>query len=134
MGSTDLKEQFLPVAAFAIVAVLARLALQQYLLIGPTDDVPAGSSEDACPILFTCLFAGMLIYTLVIVDSYQLALSINQSATFSGHIIGVYMAGSAIGGCLLWCIMLKHPDTWKTGSQRILLGAYLAILCGAVIY
>jgi hypothetical protein len=66
-------------------------------------------------------WCGMTSYSIVILDAYQLAKTLHHDAAFSGQLIGLYMAATAVGGLITSSMLWYYPDVWKMYGRLVLL-------------
>jgi hypothetical protein len=90
--------------------------------------------EGARSCAFTCSFLNFLGFSVVIIDSYQVAQMVGGGITYSGAIIGVFMVGSGLGYLLSWTLLTCFPNSWRSAPRPVLITANSIGLIGAFGY
>mmetsp|Transcript_49663 Transcript_49663/g.115134 ORF Transcript_49663/g.115134 Transcript_49663/m.115134 type:complete len:631 (-) Transcript_49663:91-1983(-) len=93
-----------------------------------------GPVTAACSIMLFLAFMSQLNYTVIIPDSYPLAKSIGNTASYSGQIIGIYKPGSCVGSFLTWMLVKTWPDIWRTHPKLLLCAGLHLSIVGAAFY
>jgi len=85
-------------------------------------------------ILNWSMFFSLMMYALVIPDSYIISKKVGTGMGFSGWLIGTYFLGSNFGALFCWHAMKKSPDMWWKAPQTILLPTAISQIVGAMLY
>lgn len=119
-------------ATLPLVSLLLVLTLTVFWLL--RGSAGAGTAEVARSTGLFVQFCGMTNYSIVILEAYQLSKTLHHDAAFSGQLIGIYMAATAVGG-IATSVMLRHsPEIWKTHPRQVLICGQLFNITGFCIY
>lgn len=83
--------------------------------------------------LFLAQFMQQMNFTGIIVDSYQIGRLLDVSPAFSGLLVGLFMAGGAVGTSMMMLALQAMPNAWKN-LRTIVLTCLTMDTMGALIY
>lgn len=95
--------------------------------------ISSSANETARAVGNLLIFVQISMYTMAIVDAYQIVQTFGMSASYSGFCIGAFMAGNALGGTLLYFWMLRNPQIHLECPHMLLLVGQLCLFIGTFL-
>eukprot|EP00746_Dinoflagellata_sp_MGD_P155695 gnl/MRDRNA2_/MRDRNA2_85512_c0_seq2.p1 gnl/MRDRNA2_/MRDRNA2_85512_c0~~gnl/MRDRNA2_/MRDRNA2_85512_c0_seq2.p1 ORF type:complete len:613 (-),score=61.53 gnl/MRDRNA2_/MRDRNA2_85512_c0_seq2:356-2194(-) len=83
----------------------------------PSDRTPVSTARSLQLFL---RFQNAILFSIVILDSYRIAMSIGRGAVYSGFLIGANGLGMFAGCAVAWLFMRRYPHIWRTPCMMFL--------------
>lgn len=93
-----------------------------------------GGFEAGFRVMFLLQFIQFAINTSVIVDAYDLAVHVGQSASFSGLVMSIFMVGYLFASASLSLVMMRCTTLWCRYPKALFIAGVSCSLAGSVVY
>lgn len=120
--------------ALPLCTLLVTLLLVIFVKWYPASSREVSVSEQARSVGLFPQVCGLISYSIVIVEAYQLSIALDHGAAFSGQLIGIYMAASVLGSLIMSWMLRAYPDIWKMHAREVFVISQLLSLAGFGIY